>query len=463
MKKIISAVLASAMLLPCANAFAEETASKEPKLIYNNAEITGEGSAPFITDGRTMLPFRYFLEAIDASVDYDDATRMVKATKDGITVSFSLDDTYLDISKSDAEPKRVVQDTANVIKDDRVYVPIRFMSEAFGLNVGWDNTEKTAIVVDIPAYIADLKEKAPVLTQYMEISSTIPESYTTTFDMTFDFSSNIPEAENINLNFALNTEASVNKDAASADASASLDTNLIKMLSGIDISKLENVQFSFLYKDSVFYVKTDLVEKLKEIIPTNEKLKTVSAIVNKDKWFSADITKLFRALGLPTEYIDLMKSALKGGTNDPSEILENAIPANSIRSVADAASIDLAFEIYSKLFPKMMTITDNGDGNYEVKYSLAKDEFKNMLLEIDPEMAENPEDAKMLESMAFDLAGSTTIENNVATKSDITLSYGADGAVMNMTINSTLTPDTNKEITVPASTIDLINIITILK
>ena len=119
MKKIISAGMAAAMIVPSAVVFADEAAQTAPVMLYNNQVVASDEFVPFITDGRTMLPFRYLLDEIGASVDYDEATRTVKAEKDGTRISFSLDDTYIDIIKGDAV-KRINQDVRNEIKDDRV-------------------------------------------------------------------------------------------------------------------------------------------------------------------------------------------------------------------------------------------------------------------------------------------------------------------------------------------------------
>jgi len=40
-------------------------------------------------------------------------------------------------------------------KNDRTYVPVRFMAEAFGCNVGWDRDDLTVVIVDVDALLGE--------------------------------------------------------------------------------------------------------------------------------------------------------------------------------------------------------------------------------------------------------------------------------------------------------------------
>lgn len=470
MKKLISAGLALAMLLSAGSVFADDEVLSAPALIYNNKPIGNETSAPFITEGRTMLPFRYLLEEIGASVDYDEAQRTVKAEKDGIAIAFSLDDTYIDITK-DGQTERVVQDVKNEIKEDRVYVPIRFMSEAFDLNVGWDDYERTAIIVDIPQYVKELEEKAPDFKRYMELASKLPESYTQTMDMVFDFNIENGE-EKTNLNLGLDSELSLNDGAVQADAAINLETNLIKALAGVDISSLKDVKFTFMYNDGQFYAKTNLMDKLKEIAPDNEELKNISALVNSNTWFKADIHELFETLGLPDGLIDAVKLGLGGGNSEDyfSDVFSAGM-ADNLTSVVEAASIDMTFNMYQTIFGEAFTITENGEGNYDIKMSINKDSFVKMIESsvgaMDESIVEDEDFKTMMDAFTFNCDVNSKIENNIATSSDaeMVMKFDYEGFKfdMNLKMNSVLTPDTNKEIVVPDSSLNLIDIIKLFK
>ena len=45
---------------------------------------------PFITNGRTLVPMRAIFEALDATVEWDDATKTATAKKDAVVVKIKM-------------------------------------------------------------------------------------------------------------------------------------------------------------------------------------------------------------------------------------------------------------------------------------------------------------------------------------------------------------------------------------
>lgn len=98
---------------------------------------------PFINkDNRTMIPIRKPLEAIGAEVSYDDVTKAVKAVKDGITVEVLIDRNIIYVNGLEQET-----DTKAIIKNNRTYMPLRAVFEAFGYNLEWHNNSRTVVIV----------------------------------------------------------------------------------------------------------------------------------------------------------------------------------------------------------------------------------------------------------------------------------------------------------------------------
>jgi L,D-peptidoglycan transpeptidase YkuD (ErfK/YbiS/YcfS/YnhG family) len=94
-----------------------------------------------LIDGRTLAPFRGVGEAIGASVTWNAAAETVNAEINGTKVELK----YLsNIAKVNGE--NVTLDTAPIIINNRLVVPVRFFAEAFGAEVKWDvNTNTVAI------------------------------------------------------------------------------------------------------------------------------------------------------------------------------------------------------------------------------------------------------------------------------------------------------------------------------
>ena len=92
--------------------------------------------APIIVDDRTMIPFRAIFEAFGAEVFWDDENRQASAIHQGSVVTHIV----LTIDQETAIVNGVTHllDVAPLIYSSRTLVPLRFISESFGAEVGWN-------------------------------------------------------------------------------------------------------------------------------------------------------------------------------------------------------------------------------------------------------------------------------------------------------------------------------------
>lgn len=118
----------------------------------NGEFIVFDDAVPEITNDRTFLPFRAVLEAIGAEVGYDAETSTVSAKRDGVDLSMVLGQNTAAVTQ-DGQTRTVEMDVAAYVKNGRTYVPVRFVAEAFGCNVGWDANSRTVIIVDVDALL----------------------------------------------------------------------------------------------------------------------------------------------------------------------------------------------------------------------------------------------------------------------------------------------------------------------
>ena len=114
-------------------------------------------AAPEITGGRTMVPVRALVETLGGEVDYQDD--VVTFAIDGREFEFVIGST--DVTVSDGKP--IEMDCAPYIKGGRTYVPIRFISEALGYDVGWDSAYQTAVLLDREKLAADIDKDFSIL------------------------------------------------------------------------------------------------------------------------------------------------------------------------------------------------------------------------------------------------------------------------------------------------------------
>lgn len=97
---------------------------------------------PFIdTNSRTLVPLRGVMEDFGGEVFWDNDNRIASVKKDNIVVQVPIAQKYILVNG-----QLVDNDTAAVIKDERTYLPIRVVLEAFGAGVSWDNTNRDVII-----------------------------------------------------------------------------------------------------------------------------------------------------------------------------------------------------------------------------------------------------------------------------------------------------------------------------
>lgn len=139
-KQILTLTLVSALAATSA-AFAE---AKDVTVTLDGKDVVFD-VAPQIMEDRTMVPLRAIFEALGATVEWDESTRTITSFKDETVVIMQIDNNILFKGE-----EKVELDVAPVIVDDRTLVPLRAVSESFGLNVEW-NEETYAVTITSPA------------------------------------------------------------------------------------------------------------------------------------------------------------------------------------------------------------------------------------------------------------------------------------------------------------------------
>lgn len=106
-----------------------------------NEEPVSLDAAPQIVDGSTMLPLRFIGENLKAKVDWDNRTKTVTCQKGGKTVILKLNDKLATVN---GEQYTLV--AAPLLDNSRVLIPARFVAEAFGAEVKWDDVTKRVTI-----------------------------------------------------------------------------------------------------------------------------------------------------------------------------------------------------------------------------------------------------------------------------------------------------------------------------
>ena len=96
---------------------------------------------PVTVNDRTLVPLRGIFEALGAQVFWSDETETVTAMKDKTVVALKIGDTT-----ATKDGATIVLDVPAQLINDRTLVPVRFVSEAFGNKVDWDESTQTVSI-----------------------------------------------------------------------------------------------------------------------------------------------------------------------------------------------------------------------------------------------------------------------------------------------------------------------------
>lgn len=114
--------------------------------VYVNGQKLQFETPPTIIDGNTLVPMRTLFEALGAEVSWDNNTKTATGEKTGVLVSVTIGEQY------------ILRCTVNIpievpamIINENTMIPLRVVSEAFGLSVNWSESDNSIYMFDTGA------------------------------------------------------------------------------------------------------------------------------------------------------------------------------------------------------------------------------------------------------------------------------------------------------------------------
>lgn len=128
-------LIALLMVLPA-------VAAASPSItIYIDDEVYDFAPSPIMVEDRTLVPMRAMFEALGAIVEWEPETRTAIGCRDGVIVRLPIDS---DIPTVNGVEKKI--DVPARIIENRTFIPLRFVSEAFGDDVKWEGVAQIVSV-----------------------------------------------------------------------------------------------------------------------------------------------------------------------------------------------------------------------------------------------------------------------------------------------------------------------------
>lgn len=103
------------------------------------------------SNGRTLVPLRFVAEQLGTDVEWDSRSQSALISKGIQTVILTVGETEVSITNSRTKTIATKKlDTAAIIENRRILVPVRFISETLGLEVKWNNYTRTVNLYTSP-------------------------------------------------------------------------------------------------------------------------------------------------------------------------------------------------------------------------------------------------------------------------------------------------------------------------
>ena len=149
LKTVTTCILAGCLLFSWMNVF-----SAAESIVINDTvtEIPPEMGSIQERDDRTFVPVRFIMENLGCHVVYDDDSHTAIITSDsstyliqeGNSILYILPDPYSETEEKQMDTSAFIETvTIDGVDYGRMYVPIRFLAEAIGYTVGWDEATQT--------------------------------------------------------------------------------------------------------------------------------------------------------------------------------------------------------------------------------------------------------------------------------------------------------------------------------
>ncbi|WP_336078722.1 copper amine oxidase N-terminal domain-containing protein [Paenibacillus sp. 203] len=150
MKKSLLTLLTIILVLGSVGTAAEAAAVKSVAVTVNGKAVVFPDGKPVMEDDRVLIPVRFVSEALGAKVDYKNKTVLI--SQDGRKISMKVNSAIVT-----RDQDKLLLDVPARVQKNRVYVPLRFVSEALGAQVDWSKA-KMLVAITTGAAPTDPKE-----------------------------------------------------------------------------------------------------------------------------------------------------------------------------------------------------------------------------------------------------------------------------------------------------------------
>jgi hypothetical protein len=135
-------LLLAGVIILCLGLTATAVAAGEIRVTVDGSLVNFPDQKPFINnENRTMVPIAAPMNAMQATVTWDDKTRSATINKNNRNAVFTIGSRAYTV-----QGQKKMMDTEAVIVNGRTAFPIKFAAEALGATVTWDGATRTVMI-----------------------------------------------------------------------------------------------------------------------------------------------------------------------------------------------------------------------------------------------------------------------------------------------------------------------------
>lgn len=131
----------------------EKTGATGLKAFVNGKEVVMDVT-PFREKGRALVPVRAVSASLNAEVEWKPETRVVEVVRGDNKIVL-----YLDSGEAEVNGQKVALETKPVLKNGRVFLPLRFIGEALNTKVDYQEQGEIIIIEDEEAVDPAVEEE----------------------------------------------------------------------------------------------------------------------------------------------------------------------------------------------------------------------------------------------------------------------------------------------------------------
>ena len=137
-KNVVKAGLMAFLTIGCCLAFGQQPVS----VTVNGQPVQFSGTPPQQVNGRVLVPLRGVFEQLGASVHWDQATQSIDAARTGVEIHLQIGN---NVARINGQDKNL--DVPPMLIADTTMVPLRFVSEALGAEVNWNDAQQSVAII----------------------------------------------------------------------------------------------------------------------------------------------------------------------------------------------------------------------------------------------------------------------------------------------------------------------------